>query len=362
MALALWVLHTHVFGRYRVTPRLALLSPVRGCGKTTALILLEALCADPDRSDNTTAASIYHMLAEREHTLLIDEGDNLGLLNNSVLRAVFNAGHRRGGAIRRFVGGRARKFSVFAPLAVAAIGSLPLPLMHRAVVINMQRHAPSDAPLEPLDEFDPALAASRVDIQKWAETCALAYNPEMSGLNRVADNWRILIAIADDLSHGDEARATAIAMNADRRDEDAGVILLADIRTVFDGLGVDRILSVALIEALLGLDSLWNDWCGLKDDRPPRKLNPSELSRLLEPFGIGPKSIWPVPRRPDSKSRKGYRREQFEEAWAAYCPSPGTAEQDHAVTTSVSRHTGRHKDKRWKTVAEICARCSSIPP
>jgi hypothetical protein len=108
MAQALWTLHSYVFGRYVVTPRLALLSPVRGCGKTTALILLEALSADPYRSDNVTAAAIYHALAYREHTLLLDEGDNLGLLHNPVLRAVFNAGHRRGGAISRFIGaGRA---------------------------------------------------------------------------------------------------------------------------------------------------------------------------------------------------------------------------------------------------------------
>jgi hypothetical protein len=37
MALALWVLHTHVFDQFTNTPRLALLSPVRGCGKTTLL-------------------------------------------------------------------------------------------------------------------------------------------------------------------------------------------------------------------------------------------------------------------------------------------------------------------------------------
>jgi hypothetical protein len=121
MAVALWALHSYIFGRYVVTPRLALISPIRGCGKTTGLILLEALTADPYRSDNVSAAAIYHTLAYREHTLLLDEGDNLGLLNNLVLRAVFNAGHRRGGAISRFIGGRPRRFPVYAPLAVAAI-------------------------------------------------------------------------------------------------------------------------------------------------------------------------------------------------------------------------------------------------
>jgi len=32
LAVALWVLHTHVYQQFMVSPRLALLSPVRGCG------------------------------------------------------------------------------------------------------------------------------------------------------------------------------------------------------------------------------------------------------------------------------------------------------------------------------------------
>ena len=78
VAIALWILHSYVFGRFVFTPRLTALSPVRGCGKTILLILLELLCRDPYRDDNITPASIYHLLATREYTLLLDEGDNLG--------------------------------------------------------------------------------------------------------------------------------------------------------------------------------------------------------------------------------------------------------------------------------------------
>jgi hypothetical protein len=106
-------------------------SPVRGCGKTTLLDLLEAMCVRPLKSDSITAASIYHAV-DREHpTLLIDEADNLGLAFNGALRAVLNSGHRRGGKVTRYHGGQARSFATFAPVAVAAIGTLPLPVMHR---------------------------------------------------------------------------------------------------------------------------------------------------------------------------------------------------------------------------------------
>ena len=139
--------------------------------------------------------------------------------------------------------------------------------------------------------------------------------------NRTADNWRPLLSIADSLGgHGLTARTAAIELNANRPDEDAGVMPLADIRTVFSVRRVDRIASLALVEALRGLDDgRWNDWRGPNDDRSPRKLNPGDLSRLLRPFGIRPKTIWPARRQPGDRSAKGYLRLDFETVWARYC-------------------------------------------
>src|SRR5580692_8122965 len=97
------------------------------------------MCVRPLKSNSITAASIYHAV-DREHpTLLIDEADNLGLAFNGALRAVLNSGHRRGGKVTRYHGGQARSFSTFAPVAVAAIDTLPLPQMHRSIVIHMAR-------------------------------------------------------------------------------------------------------------------------------------------------------------------------------------------------------------------------------
>jgi hypothetical protein len=60
VAVSLWIAHTFVYQRFTVTPRLMVTSPVRGCGKTTLLDLLEAMCVRPLKSDSITAASIYH--------------------------------------------------------------------------------------------------------------------------------------------------------------------------------------------------------------------------------------------------------------------------------------------------------------
>jgi Protein of unknown function (DUF3631) len=98
-------------------------------------------------------------------------------------------------------------------------------------------------------------------------------------------------------------------------------VLLTDIRTVFQALEVDRIASSALVEAPTGLDEgLWHEWRGPNDDRPPRNPTQGELSQLLRPFGIRPKTIWPARRRLGDRSSRGYSRSQFEAAWRCYCP------------------------------------------
>jgi hypothetical protein len=332
IAIALWILHTWIFDRFPITPRLALASPVRGCGKTTVLSLIELLIYEGERIDSITAAAIYHQLERRPRTvLLVDEADNLDLFRNPVLRSVFNSGHRRGGGVSRFVGSWSRRYPTFAPLAVAAIGMLPLPLMHRSIVINMQR---SSAQLRRLDETDPAFARTRQTIRDWAGSVQLALEPEMPPAlrNRAADNWRPLLGVADAFGYGTEARVAAVALSADWLDEDPGVVLLNDIRTDFGGLRADRIASSALVEALVRLDDgPWHEWRGVNDDRPPRKLTQSELSRLLRPFGIRPKTIWPARRGPGDRSSRGYLRSDFEPAWHSYCPSADTPTQPSKI-------------------------------
>jgi uncharacterized protein DUF3631 len=315
LAIALWILHTHVYDRFSATPRLALLSPTRECGKTSLLSLLETLVGEPYRSDNITSAAVFRVLDDRHHTtLLIDEVDNLGLLKNSILRSIFNAGHGRSGSVDRVIRGHVQKFNVFAPLAVAAIGDvLPMPLTSRAIVIRMHRYVPTEGQphLRRVDQNDPALLAAREEIGKWARTFSLT-DPEMPFRNRAADNWRVLISIADALGRGDEARMVAQALR--NPDEDPAVVLLGHIRQIFLTRGVDRISSKDLVEALLQSEE-WH-WRGPRDDLAPHNLTQGEVAQMLRPFGIRPRTIWPSRER----SCRGYMREWFERAWKTYCP------------------------------------------
>jgi hypothetical protein len=339
VAVSLWIVHTFVYQRFTVTPRLTLTSPVRGCGKTTLLDLIEALCLRPLKSDSITAASLYHAV-DREHpTLLIDEADNLGLAVNGPLRAVLNSGHRRGGKVTRYHGGQARSFSTFAPVAVAAIGTLPLPLMHRAIVIPMQRHD-GRRELTRLDKDD---ADTKADLNvayrmmlAWARDGELNSDPPMPTQlrNRHADNWRPLIAIADAFGADWAMRAgeAAVFFASRQQDEDAAVVLLGDIRDIFDGRRVDRLTSKTIVDRLNGADdAMWSEWRGIHGNQQPRKLSQGELARLLEPFHIRPQTIRTISEASGKPTAKGYYRAQLEAAWRAYCKNGVTPSQPNNI-------------------------------
>src|SRR5262249_6702500 len=123
---ALWVVHTFLVDCFCISPRLAITSPEKGCGKTTALDVLSRLVARPLPTANVSASAIFRVIDMLRPTLLIDEADTF-LPENDELRGILNSGHRQGGFVVRTVGEEfeARRFSTYGPCAVALIGNLP---------------------------------------------------------------------------------------------------------------------------------------------------------------------------------------------------------------------------------------------
>ena len=159
-ALTLWILHTYIFNDFGHSPRLVLTSPVRNCGKSVALDLCEKLCLRPRKFGSTTTAVLPRLTHNNQATILLDEADNMDFAGEPVLRAVFNDGFKAGARRALMIKGEAKEFNLFAPIALAGIGRLPLPLMSRSIVINMSR-APRKANLERLDEPTVARRARR---------------------------------------------------------------------------------------------------------------------------------------------------------------------------------------------------------
>jgi Protein of unknown function (DUF3631) len=275
LAVALWILHTHTFLQFMVTPRLALRSVVAGCGKTTLLDVIAKLASQPAKFDAITTAALFRLIDETHPTVLIDETDNLmlGLRANGRLRAVFNSGHRHGGTIALSEDGEVRSFSTFTPLALAppdATGGLPRTLDSRCITIHLER---STRKLRRFNAIrpDPAFDAAYEQILMWRRDAELEDNPPMpEGLdNRLADNWRPLLSIGDALGWSDQAREAAIIFARAFEDADARIMLLTDVRKIFnaDG-GNDRLASGAILDALHDLDdSDWNEFRGIRGDQ-----------------------------------------------------------------------------------------------
>jgi hypothetical protein len=217
--MALWIAHTFVYQHFMVSHRLALASPVRRCGKITALSLLARLCHRGERFDGLTPAAIYRLVDRGELTLLCDEVDTYRLHKNDLLRSVFNSGHRRGGHFGRATRDAVAKFSSYAPIAMAVIGSksLPLTVLDRSIIIRMTR-ADRMRGLHRFDEFNAAIATKLKAIHRalggWSRGAALNSDPQLPSElhDRAADNWRPLIAIADACGHdwGRQAHAAAL--------------------------------------------------------------------------------------------------------------------------------------------------------
>jgi hypothetical protein len=317
---ALWVVHTYLLDCFGISPRLAITSPEKGCGKTTALDVVSRLVFRPLSTANASAAAIFRVVELQRPTLLIDEADTF-LHENEELRGILNSGHRQGGSVIRTVGEEfePRSFSTYSACAIALIGRLPVTLADRSVPIELRRRR-TDEPIEAFrfDRTDHLDQLAR-KTARWAADNAdriKGADPDMPAgvFNRAADNWRPLLAIADAASGEWPAQARqavqCTVMGAGNSDESIRVLLLVDIRTIFTDRNLDRVPSADLVGALNSIEGRpWAEW------NRGKGLSPNGLARQLAPFGIAPGTI-----RTANGTPKGYLLVQFDDAFARYLP------------------------------------------
>jgi putative DNA primase/helicase len=321
---ALWAFHTHCFDCFGHSPRLGVMSPEKGCGKTTLLDVVSHLVARPLPTSSATVAAIFRVVEMSKPTLLIDEADTF-LRDNEELRGLLNAGHRKGGGVLRTVGEdhEPRTFSSWAPCAIALIGKLPDTLEDRSVICSLRRRKQDETVESFRGDRAEHLHVLARKMAKWAadhEVSLRAADPDVCELqNRVADNWRPLFAVADAAGNAwpSRAREIATAATSTRSEQSFRVQLLGDIREAFEIRGADRLSSEDLTEYLVGLEGRpWAEW---KHGRP---LTKASLARLLSPFGIPAIVI-----RVGSQTPRGYRFVDFCDAFERYLPSQSATTQ-----------------------------------
>jgi hypothetical protein len=324
-ALALWVLHTWVFGCFDITPYLSITSPTKRCGKTVLMTLLYWLSCRGKKSDSMSKAAIYRSAGEEKPTLVLDEVGWVVDLQDE-RQGILCGGFEVNGYVEVCEGEgtdiTTRRFSTYCPKVFGLIGKLTPTLVDRSICIPLDRKLRTDK-VERLrrrdnDEF----TQLRRRCLRWANdnAKALAQSPplELEGLNdRALDFWEPLLTIADRAGGKcpKVARETALALSGESKedDEDVRVGLLKDIREAFGD--ADLVRSDNLVAKLTAdPERPWADW---KRGRP---LTQKQLGGLLKPFGIISVNV----RLPGFGQGKGYRRADFEEAWAAYCPGQNT--------------------------------------
>lgn len=142
---ALWIAHTHASGAAETTPYLHINSPTKRAGKSRLLDVLEVLTRKPLRAAGATEAALFRAISDREPTLLFDEVDAIfgaKAREHEDLRALLNAGFRRGTPVLRCVGvgtkQTATEFDVFCCKALAGIGTLPDTIADRPLTISLK--------------------------------------------------------------------------------------------------------------------------------------------------------------------------------------------------------------------------------
>jgi hypothetical protein len=317
-AVALWVLATHAFNAFFIFPRLFVTAPEKRCGKSTLLDVLSRLVPRPLGASSITAAALFRVIEAWRPTLLLDEADSY-VRDNEDLRGVLDAGHRRDGAVIRTVGEdhEPRRFSAWAPVVLAAIGHLPGTIEDRSIKVSLRRRKP-DEPVEPLrlDRADGLEKLARM-AARWAADHFAALttgDPAMPAdiVNRTADNWRPLFAIADLVGNTWPGRARRAAIELAAGGDDQGSIreaLLSDIQAAFAAKTADRMASEDLVAYLTGLDD--RPWPEYRAGKPITKV---QIARLLKPLPVSSGTI----RLDDGRTAKGYYRRAFDDVFARY--------------------------------------------
>jgi putative DNA primase/helicase len=355
VALALWVLHAWTYDAGDISPFMVLVWPTKRCGKTSVLIILYYLTPRSELASNISASAIFRYIQETRPTLLIDEADTF-VRKNEEMRGVLNSGHTKAAAhvIRNVeVNGehKPQRFSTWAPKAIATIIALADTLEDRAVVVRLRRKPPG-AKVERLRKRDDErFAALRSQAARWAEDNfdkLVDADPEVPDAldDRAADNWRPLLAIAN-LAGGEWpqlARQACLTLSGERPDDAVGVTLLANCREAF---GSDEVIrSVDFVTKLVAdPERPWAEYNGGK------AITQRQLARLLGSFGIISVNVKP----PGLAQGKGYRRADFKEAWASYCPgqTPVRNDSDISIRPSVQRPVESAQVDGFPSVHEV---------
>jgi hypothetical protein len=309
------------------SPMLCITSAEPESGKSTLLGLLALLMPRCIKTVDISKAALYRSIKLWQPSFAIDEFDDVLAASQDTdkaeLRSVMNSGHVRGQGVLRCIGDdkTPELFPTFAAKIIGMIGrKMPPQTASRCLFAELRRRKKG----EQIDEFkhedDSELGDLRRRLRRWSmdnvDTLRAAKPSMPEFLNRRADNWRLLFAIADlcvgPEDWGERARTAAGKIESGADSRTASTLALAAIKAIFDSSGNDAIGSEDLCAKLAAdPNSEWAEW-----GKSCKPITQNQLARLLKGHGIRPDQV-----RPEAlggKQIRGYQRAMFEDAWARY--------------------------------------------
>jgi hypothetical protein len=302
---ALWNLGTYCVDSFDILPYFGVTAPKENCGKSTLLeILMEFACRVIGGS-SMTGPVVYRMIQLYRPTICLDEMDGINKENNAELLRVFNAGHKKSGAVVYRCSGddssTPEAFNCFGPKAFGMIDKPGKTLLSRSIMIDLQRKTKG----QHVEKFNlrhlpvgttEMLLRIRRQCTRWAADRAeeLGKHVPNTGTleNRDGDNWTPLLTIGDLAGHGWPERVLDAAKIPVRfetlTDRD---LLLQDIANIFFTRDCDRLTSATLTADLLRQHEGHGRWHRFHQDKSP-ELYVMDVAALLGPFDVAPKLQW----------------------------------------------------------------------
>ena len=211
-------------------------------------------------------------------------------------------------------------FDVFTPKIIGLKGMrMPGTTASRSIVVKLWPRLPEEL----VEDFAFTDAAEFVELRRklrrWSADNAVALGdakPEQPHgfRNRLAVNWRLLLAIADQAGGTWPKRSRQAAVTLSRKPAvvSEGVGLLAALRELF--ANCEAITSAEIVKQLTADPS--SEWCSY---RGRGKITQWQVAALLRPYDIYPVVLHPTKR--SDLSRGGYHASQFTEVFARFLPS-----------------------------------------
>jgi hypothetical protein len=282
---ALFTINTYVFEVFDTTPYIQIDSALGGCGKTTLLLHLEAVCCRAYLGCDPTPATLYRRIDRDRPTWLLDEASVIRGHEECarMIRAVLDAGYRKGATVPRCEGedNVLHDFGVYCPKAFALVGSLRGTLLDRCIVLHLQK-----TPRLPKTKVK-RLRREAPPLREKLEAYAAQYRDELQRLDdnepdegywaqldgREEELWGPLLFHARLAGEKVEKRALAVALSFSRQkgqlatDEDQTVALATELLEVLREMRVETFSPHELLSPLSSKESWGEKLADCKSDK-----------------------------------------------------------------------------------------------